>query len=113
MLYRGNLEGDLIAEGICNSLYNIDDDCLDILDPNGQVKREPKETSSSSNVFLTLVLVVVGFAAAFLLTAYVYKRIVRREISQDVDQKVNQMVSQYIAFYESRGKNTGDHSSDL
>lgn len=90
MLYRGNLEGEYIAEAICNSLNTIKESCEEILDPT----YEPKEpSSSSSNIFLTLVLVVLGFTVAFFITAYAYKRIVRREISQDVDQKVNQMVS--------------------
>ncbi|KAL4426650.1 hypothetical protein ABPG74_018728 [Tetrahymena malaccensis] len=108
MLYRGNLEGDYIGEAICNSLYQIDEACTQLIDPNYVAPN--KESSSSTSLFWTLVLVAIGFTIAFFITAYVFKRIARREVSQDVSQKVNQMVSQYIAFYESRGKNTGDQS---
>ncbi|KAL4465696.1 hypothetical protein ABPG72_012378 [Tetrahymena utriculariae] len=106
MIYRGNLEGDLIGRAICNSLQQIDDACTYLIDPSYV---QPNQESSSS-LFWTLVLVAIGFTIAFFITAYVFKRIARREVSQDVSQKVNQMVSQYIAFYESRGKNTGDQS---
>ncbi|EAS05189.2 vacuolar sorting receptor (macronuclear) [Tetrahymena thermophila SB210] len=109
MLYRGNLEGEYIGEAICNSLYQIDEACTQLIDPN-YVGPNQESSSSSSSLFWTLVLVAIGFTIAFFITAYVFKRIARREVSQDVSQKVNQMVSQYIAFYESRGKNTGDQS---
>lgn len=76
MVYRGNLDGNNIAKAVCTSLENVDDNCEYIMDPS----LTPKNKESSS-IFMTLLMILIGFVILFFLMTYIYKRIVRKEIT--------------------------------
>ncbi|EGR34007.1 vacuolar sorting receptor, putative [Ichthyophthirius multifiliis] len=103
LIYRGNLDGEDILEAICASFEEAKGECRYVLDPTLEEK-----VVTTSNLWIIICYICAGFVVLFLISVFLYKKVVQKELRQGMSQQVSQMVSKYIAFYEQKGKKIQD-----
>ncbi|CAK70612.1 unnamed protein product (macronuclear) [Paramecium tetraurelia] len=96
--YLGQITGANVFLDICYSFTTTPASCGEYID--GQTKQQ----DSSSNLYLTIGIIIFVMLIFFILLFCVYTRLIQKEFKESSQAQVNEMVTQYIQFYESKDK---------
>ncbi|CAD8191913.1 unnamed protein product [Paramecium pentaurelia] len=96
--YLGQITGANVFLDICYSFETPPESCGNYVD--GYIF----QTDSSTNLYLTIAIIIVVMVIFFVLLFCVYTKLIRKEFKESSQAQVNEMVTQYIQFYESKDK---------
>ncbi|CAD8147107.1 unnamed protein product [Paramecium octaurelia] len=96
--YQGQVTGANVFLDICYSFLIPPASCANYID--GQIQQQ----DSSSNLYLTIGIIIFVMIIFFMLLFCVYTRLIQKEFKESSKAQVNEMVTQYIQFYESKDK---------
>ncbi|CAD8096846.1 unnamed protein product [Paramecium sonneborni] len=100
--YLGQITGLNVFLDICYSFQTPPEVCGKHVD--GLIL----QTDSSTNLYLTIAIILVVMIIFFVLLFCVYTKLIRKEFKESSQSQVNEMVTQYIQFYESKDKKKQD-----
>ncbi|CAD8171963.1 unnamed protein product [Paramecium octaurelia] len=100
--YLGKVTGANVFLDICYSFETPPESCGTYVD--GYIF----QTDSSTNLYLTIAIIIIVMVTFFVLLFCVYTKLIRKEFKESSQSQVNEMVTQYIQFYESKDKKNKD-----